>query len=193
MTEEQKPTSEKSVKRKSNTYWEWGKAIIIAVALALLIRHFLFEPYLVEGSSMYPTLHDGERLFVNKSVNYIGEIERGDIVIINGDTSKVHYVKRLIGKPGETVEMKNDTLYINGKKIDEPYLASNKKEAKKLGVNLTGDFGPVKVPKGKYFVMGDNRLNSMDSRNGLGLIAENRIVGTSKFVFFPFHDMRQTK
>ncbi len=54
-----------------------GKAIIIAVALALLIRHFLFEPYLVEGSSMYPTLHDGERLFVNKSVNYIGEIERG--------------------------------------------------------------------------------------------------------------------
>lgn len=139
MTEEQKPTSEKSVKRKSNTYWEWGKAIIIAVALALLIRHFLFEPYLVEGSSMYPTLHDGERLFVNKSVNYIGEIERGDIVIINGDTSKVHYVKRLIGKPGETVEMKNDTLYINGKKIAEPYLASNKKEAKKLGVNLTGD------------------------------------------------------
>ncbi len=62
-------------------------------------------------------------------------------------------------------------------------MSKNKKEAEKLGVSLTGDFGPVKVPKGKYFVMGDNRLNSMDSRNGLGLIAEDRIVGTSKFVF----------
>lgn len=68
-------------------------------------------------------------------------------------------------------------------------MSKNKKEAEKLGVSLTGDFGPVKVPKGKYFVMGDNRLNSMDSRNGLGLIAEDRIVGTSKFVFFPFNEM----
>ncbi|MEC0695300.1 signal peptidase I sipT [Bacillus atrophaeus] len=193
MTEEKNPKTEKPVKKKSNTYWEWAKAIVIAVVLALLIRHFLFEPYLVEGSSMYPTLHDGERLFVNKTVNYVGELKRGDIVIINGDSSKVHYVKRLIGKPGETVEMKDDTLYINGKKIDESYLSNNKKDAKKLGVNLTGDFGPVKVPKGKYFVMGDNRLNSMDSRNGLGLISEDRIVGTSKFVFFPFNEMRQTK
>ena len=88
--------------------------------------------------------------------------------------------------------MKNDTLYINGKKSQNRTSRAIKR-SEKLGVNLTGDFGPVKVPKGKYFVMGDNRLNSMDSRNGLGLIAENRIVGTSKFVFFPFHDMRQTK
>ncbi|MCV0025169.1 signal peptidase I [Bacillus halotolerans] len=193
MTEENQTKTEKAGKKKTNTYWEWGKAIVIAVLLALIIRHFLFEPYLVEGSSMYPTLHDGERLFVNKTVHYIGELERGDIVIINGETSKIHYVKRLIGKPGETVEMKDDTLYINGKKVAEPYLSKNKKEAEKLGVSLTGDFGPVKVPKGKYFVMGDNRLNSMDSRNGLGLIAEDRIVGTSKFVFFPFNEMRQTK
>lgn len=69
MTEENQIKTEKAGKKKTNTYWEWGKAIVIAVLLALIIRHFLFEPYLVEGSSMYPTLHDGERLFVNKTVH----------------------------------------------------------------------------------------------------------------------------
>lgn len=132
MTEENQTKTEKAGKKKTNTYWEWGKAIVIAVLLALIIRHFLFEPYLVEGSSMYPTLHDGERLFVNKTVHYIGDLERGDIVIINGETSKIHYVKRLIGKPGETVEMKDDTLYINRKKLPSLICLKTKKRQKSL-------------------------------------------------------------
>ncbi|MEC0495369.1 signal peptidase I [Bacillus glycinifermentans] len=184
-------TEEKSAKKK-NSLFEWVKAIVIAVALALLIRTFLFEPYLVEGTSMDPTLHDGERLFVYKTVKYAGELKRGDIVIIDGDEKNVHYVKRLIGLPGDTVQMKDDTLLINGKKVDEPYLSHNKKEAEEVGVKLTGDFGPVKVPEGKYFVMGDNRQRSMDSRNGLGLIDKKRIAGTSEFVFFPFNEIRKT-
>ncbi|KAA6453035.1 signal peptidase I [Bacillus swezeyi] len=184
-------TEEKSTKKK-NSLFEWVKAIVIAVALALLIRAFLFEPYLVEGTSMDPTLHDGERLFVYKTVKYIGEFKRGDIVIIDGDEKNVHYVKRLIGLPGDTVQMKDDTLYINGKKVSEPYLKANKKEAEAVGVKLTGDFGPVNVPKGKYFVMGDNRQRSMDSRNGLGLIDKKRVAGTSQFVFFPFNEIRKT-
>lgn len=94
--------------------------------------------------------------------------------------------------PGDTVEMKNDQLYINGKKVDEPYLAANKKRAKQDGKPLTYDFGPVKVPDNKYFVMGDNRRNSMDSRNGLGLFTKKQIAGTSKFVFYPFNEMRKT-
>ncbi len=77
-------TEEKSTQNK-NSLFEWVKAIIIAVVLALLIRAFLFEPYLVEGTSMDPTLHDGERLFVYKTVKYVGEFKRGDIVIIDGD------------------------------------------------------------------------------------------------------------
>lgn len=88
--------------------------------------------------------------------------------------------------------MKDDTLLINGKKVDEPYLAGNKKEAESVGVKLTGDFGPVKVPEDKYFVMGDNRQRSMDSRNGLGLIDKKRVAGTSQFVFFPFNEIRKT-
>ncbi|MCY8136403.1 signal peptidase I, partial [Bacillus spizizenii] len=94
--------------------------------------------------------------FVNMTVKYIGEFKRGDIIVLNGDD--VHYVKRMIGLPGDTVEMKNDQLYINGKKVAEPYLKAYKKKAKNEGFdNLTDDFGPIKVPDDKYFVMGDNR------------------------------------
>lgn len=176
---------------KKKSILEWAKAIVIAVVLALLIRNFIFAPYVVDGDSMYPTLHNRERVFVNMTVKYIGEFDRGDIVVLNGDD--VHYVKRIIGLPGDTVEMKNDQLYINGKKVDEPYLAANKKRAKQDGFDhLTDDFGPVKVPDNKYFVMGDNRRNSMDSRNGLGLFTKKKIAGTSKFVFYPFNEMRKT-
>ncbi|MEC1604443.1 signal peptidase I sipS [Bacillus halotolerans] len=176
---------------KKKSIFEWAKAIIIAVVLALLIRNFIFAPYVVDGESMEPTLLDHERVFVNMTVKYIGEFKRGDIIVLNGDD--VHYVKRLIGLPGDTVEMKNDQLYINGKKVAEPYLKANKKHAKEDGYDhLTDDFGPIKVPDNKYFVMGDNRRNSMDSRNGLGLFTKKQIAGTSKFVFFPFNDIRKT-
>ncbi|MCY7784296.1 signal peptidase I, partial [Bacillus sp. S20C3] len=90
---------------KKKSILEWAKAIVIAVILALLIRHFIFAPYVVDGDSMYPTLHNRERVFVNMTVKYIGEFDRGDIVVLNGDD--VHYVKRIIGLPGDTVEMKN--------------------------------------------------------------------------------------
>ncbi|AZV51072.1 signal peptidase I [Bacillus halotolerans] len=176
---------------KKKSIFEWAKAIIIAVVLALLIRNFIFAPYVVDGESMEPTLHDHERVFVNMTVKYIGEFKRGNIIVLNGDD--VHYVKRLIGLPGDTVEMKNDQLYINGKKVAEPYLKANKKQAKEDGYDhLTDDFGPIKVPDNKYFVMGDNRRYSMDSRNGLGLFTKKQIAGTSKFVFFPFNDIRKT-
>ena len=185
-------TKEKVFKKKSSIL-EWGKAIVIAVILALLIRNFLFEPYVVEGKSMDPTLVDSERLFVNKTVKYTGNFKRGDIIILNGKEKSTHYVKRLIGLPGDTVEMKNDHLFINGNEVKEPYLSYNKENAKKVGINLTGDFGPIKVPKDKYFDMGDNRQESMDSRNGLGLFTKDDIQGTEEFVFFPFSNMRKAK
>ncbi|QIW80503.1 signal peptidase I sipS [Bacillus tequilensis] len=175
---------------KKKTIVEWTKAIVIAGVLVLLIRHFIFSPYIVDGESMEPTLHNRERVFVNMTVKYIGEFDRGDIIVLNGDD--VHYVKRIIGLPGDTVEVKSDQLYINGKKVAEPYLAAYKKIANQNGEHLTDDFGPVKVPDDKYFVMGDNRQKSMDSRNGLGLFTKKQIAGTSKFVFFPFNEMRKT-
>ncbi|MCM3441282.1 signal peptidase I [Metabacillus halosaccharovorans] len=173
--------------------WEWTKAIVLAVGLAMIIRFFLFEPYLVEGSSMDPTLHDGDRLFVNKTLKFIGEINKGDIVIIDGEEENIRYVKRIIGLPGDKVRAEEGQVYVNDQLIEEPYLTENREEAEQLGMMLTGDFEEVEVPKGSYFVMGDNRLNSMDSRNGLGLIESSRILGKSEFIFYPFDHFQKTE
>ncbi|MRX71624.1 signal peptidase I [Bacillus lacus] len=179
-------------KSKKSSAFEWIKAIIIAVGLALVIRIFLFEPYLVEGASMNPTLHDGERLFVNKTIGFTNHFNRGDIVIINGEENGLHYVKRIVGLPGDTIEMNDDVLTINGEEVEEEYLDENRQEAEQIGLLLTDNFGPQEIPEGNYFVMGDNRLNSMDSRNGLGFIDEARIIGRSEFVFFPIGEIRRT-
>jgi signal peptidase I len=178
--------SQTETETSKSKIWEWTKAIILAVGLAMIIRFFLFEPYLVEGSSMDPTLKDGDRLFVNKTLQFIGEIEKGDIVIIDGKEENIRYVKRIIGLPGDKVSAENGSVYVNGKKIEEPYLESNEEDAEQMGMLLTNDFEEIVVPEGSYFVMGDNRLNSMDSRNGLGLIESDRILGKSEFIFFPF-------
>ncbi|MGJ7912542.1 signal peptidase I [Neobacillus sp. LXY-1] len=174
---------------KSHTKRElksWGKSMIIAIGIAAVVRTFFFSPYEVEGASMEPTLHNQERVFVNKW----GDLKRGEIIIIKGEDE--NYVKRLIGLPGDTIEMENDQLVINGVLFDEPYLSENRKLAKRVSNLLTGDFGPIKVPKNQYFVMGDNRLYSMDSRNGLGFIQKAEIIGQSEFVFFPFSQIRRT-
>lgn len=178
--------SQTETETSKSKIWEWTKAIILAVGLAMIIRFFLFEPYLVEGSSMDPTLKDGDRLFVNKTLQFIGELEKGDIVIIDGKEENIRYVKRIIGLPGDKVSAENGSVYVNGKRIEEPYLESNEEDAEQMGMLLTNDFEEIEVPEGSYFVMGDNRLNSMDSRNGLGLIESDRILGKSEFIFFPF-------
>lgn len=145
----------------------WGKALFIAFGIAFVVRAFLFSPYIVEGASMEPTLHNQEKIMVNK-FNLTDRFNRGEIIIIKG--KEENYVKRIIGLPGDKVEMKNDKLYINGVLYKESYLSQNRKLAEQSGSKLTGDFGPITVPKNKFFVMGDNRLYSMDSRNGLGYI-----------------------
>ncbi|OIK06055.1 signal peptidase I [Bacillus sp. MUM 116] len=170
-----------------NEVKSWAKSIIIALGIAAAVKTFLFAPYIVKGASMEPTLHNQEKIFVNK----LDDFNRGDIVIIK--EKEVNYVKRVIGLPGDTVLVKDDQLYINGKYIKESYLSHNRKLAEQMDSKLTGDYGPITVPQHKVFVMGDNRLHSMDSRNGLGFIPENEIVGKSEFVFFPFSQVRETK
>jgi signal peptidase I len=174
-----------------NEWISWIKAIGFALIFVFITKAYFFAPYMVEGASMSPTLHDQEKLYVNKIVYAFSAPKKGDIVIIKGDDKR--YVKRIIGIEGDIIQMKNDVLYVNHKPMKESYLKQNKSEAKSLGVYLTEDFGPIKVPKGKAFVMGDNRLNSMDSRNGLGLIKINAIEGRSEVVIYPFSDMRATQ
>ncbi|NHM30960.1 signal peptidase I [Neobacillus terrae] len=168
----------------------WGKSLFIALGISFVVRTFLVAPYIVEGASMEPTLHNHDKIFVNK-LHLKEDFKRGEIGLIQGKTE--NYVKRIIGLPGDTILMKDDQLYVNGNLTEEPYLSHNRKLTEQMGGGrLTGDFGPVNVPKNEFFVMGDNRLYSMDSRNGLGFIPRDEIVGQSEMVYFPFKNVRKT-
>lgn len=170
----------------------WGKSLLVALGIVMILRTFLFDPYIVEGSSMEPTLHNQERIFVEKF--YLKDsFKRGEIVVIKGTNEDKNYVKRIIGLPGDTVEFKDDKLYVNRVLINEPYLSLNRKAAKQISSRLTGDYGPITVPADEFFVMGDNRLYSMDSRNGLGFIQKENIIGKSEFVLYPFDNIRNIK
>lgn len=163
--------------KKKNEWSEWGKAVLIAIILTFLIKTFVLSTSIVEGESMNPTLVNGDRLVFNKFIYLIGEPDRGDVVIIQN--LHKNYVKRVIALPGETIEMTDHTLIINNKQYDQLFISE---EAKKN----TGNFGPIKVPEDSYFVMGDNRAISMDSRHELGFINKDNIIGRSEFIFYPF-------
>lgn len=170
---------------QSKKEWlEWLKAIAVAITLAFILRTFFFATSIVEGASMDPTLQNGERVMFNKIVYYIDEPQRGDIVIIEKPVKS--YVKRIIGQPGDTIEIREHKLYVNGEQQTQEYLP---KEA----IASTRDFAPLEIPEGKYFVMGDNRSISKDSRNGLGFVEEEEIIGRTELIIYPFNEWGLTK
>lgn len=173
--------------------WGWAKSLFIGLAIALFVKIFIFSPYTVQGASMEPTLHNEERLFVNKFTAFTDSFNRGDIVIIKRPDETDRYVKRIIGLPGDIILMENDQLLVNSEVVEESYLKENMEDAKQQSMKLTEDFGPIEVPAGSYFVMGDNRLVSMDSRNGLGFIEENTIIGKAQFVMLPIQNIRSVE
>lgn len=155
---------------------KWIKACIpyfVIILAVVLLRTFIVTPVQVDGSSMFPTLKDHDIILLKK---YDKKYKYGDIVILNYLDSKL--VKRIIGVPGDLIEVIDGTLYINQKKINDPYS------------HLTSDFslkqlGYDKIPSDYYFVMGDNRAASSDSRM-IGLIKKSDILGTTSFRLFPF-------
>lgn len=167
--------------RKKSELWEWLKALIIAVLLAAVIRTFLFAPIVVDGESMMPTLHNHDRMIVTK----IGSPDRFDIVVFHA-TEEKDYIKRVIGLPGDHIEYKNDTLYVNGKKYPEPYLDEYKSQL--VEGPLTQPFS-VDVPKDHLFVMGDNRRFSKDSRH-IGPVSMDKILGTTSVIYWPLSDIQ---
>lgn len=170
--------------KKKNDGWNGIKAIFIAIILVFILRTFVFSASVVEGGSMAPTLEHGNKIIFNKIVYLIGEPERDDIVIIQRPHK--NYVKRIIGLPGEIIEIKNHVLYINDEAYEQSYINEE-------AILNTGNFGPVEVPKDSYFVMGDNRAISKDSRNGLGFIENEHIIGKSEFIIYPFSEWSQTR
>lgn len=183
---------EPALVQERNNIWreskEWLQAFLLAIVLFFLIRTFLFAPFIVDGESMAPTLHSGERLIVTKIVYLWGEPQRGDIVVFHATQTR-DYIKRVIGLPGETVEIRDDRLYINGEEVPEPYLEEYRRKTQEAGLKLTEDYGPETVPEGAYFVLGDNRRNSQDSRM-IGMIPKDQIVGRADMVFWPLSSFR---
>ncbi|WP_370875552.1 signal peptidase I [Bacillus horti] len=176
-----------ATKKEKNETWEWVKALGIAIIIAVVIRMFLFAPIVVDGTSMVPTLQHNERLIVNKAIYYLQEPKRGDILVFHAELNK-DWIKRVIGEPGDIVEVRNDELYINGERMNEPYLDESKALASGA---LTNDFYE-EVPEGHIFVMGDNRQNSRDSRS-IGSISIDTVVGRADIVFWPFSDFQFVK
>ncbi len=181
--------------KEKSSLWEWIKAILIAVVLAGVIRQFFFAPILVDGVSMAPTLHDRDRMIVNKIGYHIGDPKRFDIIVFRATEDK-DYIKRIIGLPGDEIEYRNDKLYVNGKAYEEPYLDKQKKQI--ADGPLTYDFnleemtGKKTVPKDQLFVLGDNRRFSKDSRS-IGTISMDQVIGKANMLYWPLEDARIVK
>lgn len=154
------------------------REILITVALALGIFFLLqatIQSFIIVGISMKPSLQDGQRLLVNKASYYLHEPERGDVLIFQPPGNKQEdYIKRVIALPGETVEIKKETVYVNGSPLKETYI--------KTPPQYTLE--PEKIPEGSYFVLGDNRNNSNDSHNGW-VVPRQNIVGKAWLSIWP--------
>ena len=180
---------------KHETSWQdtasdWLVSIIVDVALAFCIRTFLVEPYMVEGSSMYPTLKHHERLIVDKLSYFFTNPKRGEIVIFRfpKDESR-DFIKRVIAVGGDTIEMKDGQVFVNGQALKEDYIYKNDPK----GHNLSS-YRKTIVPEGTIFVLGDNRNNSEDSRFAdVGFVPHKLVKGRALICFWPFSSMRVIK
>lgn len=157
---------------------EWVLIIIVGFVLALIIQKTAFAVYIVEGNSMQPTLQNNERVFVNRIPLYFGSIKHGDIVIFPNPIDGRNFVKRVIGLPGDTVEIRDGIVYLNNEILHEKY----------VNTATFGDMDKTLVQEGHVFVMGDNRYigESWDSRDPrIGQIPISELKGEATFVVFP--------
>ena len=157
----------------------WLRDLALSVLIALIVILFLYQPVRVEGTSMMPSLVDQERIFINKFSYRFGitPVNRGDTVVFwfPGDTSK-SYIKRIIGVPGDTVEISRGQVYVNNETLLEPYVPENYRDHVSLDRMV--------VPEGEYFVLGDHRSSSNDSRTW-GTVARSYIYGKAVFSYWP--------
>jgi signal peptidase I len=155
----------------------WARDLVIALLFAAFFIVFLYQPVKVEGTSMEPELNDQERIFINKFVYRLGDVERGDIVVFHypRDPSK-SYIKRVIGLPGDTVHIANGHVYVNGQLMSESYVPSRYADQ---------SFYPqITVPAHSFFLLGDHRSSSSDSRD-FGPVDQRFIYGKAVFGYWP--------
>ncbi|MFB3819413.1 MAG: signal peptidase I [Candidatus Methylomirabilales bacterium] len=161
---------------------EYAEALIIAVLLALVIRTFVVQAFKIPSGSMLPTLQIGDHILVNKFLYSFRDIRRGDIIVFKfpQDESR-DFIKRVIGLPGETIEIRGTQVLVDGKPLEEPYAVYS---GSALARSLDRDrYGPVTVPAGKLFMLGDNRDHSMDSRVW-GFLDLSKVKGKAFIIYF---------
>ena len=187
MTEPNSPPQEQPAaapgRQLAGTALFWLRDLMLSVLIAILVILFIYQPVKVEGTSMMPSLVDQERIFINKFIYRfgIGQIERGDLVVFwfHYDQSK-SYIKRVIGLPGDTVELSQGAVLVNGRPLQEDYVPEEYKD------HFSRE--PVTVPPDQYFVMGDHRSSSNDSRVW-GTVHRRYIYGKAVFVYWPLDKM----
>lgn len=179
---EKRPQHRRAESSVRNTI-EWLAVIVIAILLAVLIKTFVIQAFKIPSASMEPTLMPGDRVVVNKLSYRMHDVNRGDVIVFSrpprapsGPEDPEQLIKRVIGLPGDTVTARDGQVYINDKRLVEPYLPK--------GTPTYDIDNPVKIPEGQLWVMGDNRTNSGDSRV-FGPIESSSIVGRAFFIIWP--------
>lgn len=169
--------------RQTRRTIEWVALVVLALGVAFLLRSFVVQSFYIPSESMTPTLQIGDRVLVNKLAYRFGEPARGDIVVFEappgeGNTEIKDLIKRVIALPGETVEGRDEAIYVDGRRLDEPWLPNG---------HLSREFGPERVPADHYWVLGDNRLDSRDS-TFFKAIPEDTIIGKAFIRIWPLSD-----
>ncbi len=166
---------------------DWVKDIVIAVIIAGIILIFL-KPIVIQQHSMEPNFQPGDYVITSRQAyTLFGEEERGDIIVFKSELTdeegkEKNLIKRIIGLPGDTIAIKEGYVYVNGEKIDEPYVAEQ---------GVSGEMDEITVPEGELFVMGDNRAVSQDSRSeAVGTISEDSIIGKVIIRLYPFNNIK---
>lgn len=176
------------------TILDFARLILITVVAAMVILVFVARKEEIRGTSMYPTLVEGESVIINMAANYVGEIKRFDVVVAREYRSDDLWVKRVIGLPGETISYREDVLYVDGKAMEEPFLDKKYVEQVKKSANklyFTQDYISKKLGKNEYLLVGDNRNESLDSRNdAVGPFQREQIIARGVFVYQPFSKAR---
>lgn len=158
------------------------EVIVFAVAIFLFLYLTAFQPHKVKGNSMQPNYPDGEYLLTEKITYRFNEPQRGEVVVFEAPSSPgEEYIKRIIGLPGDIVSVNGGKIYINQKILEEAYIAAN---VYTNGGYFLRDGSEATVPSGNYFVLGDNRTNSSDSR-AWGFVPKRKIVGKAWFIYWP--------